>query len=77
MRIDGKFVDAEGHRPVGQYVSNRKQLSHIAISDLRAGLAVSAETMLWPHLPPSLLERTGLGGTHADSEHIPLLHFAA
>ena len=27
LRVDGKFVDAEGHRPVGQYVSFSAYLS--------------------------------------------------
>lgn len=55
MRIDGKFVDAEGNRPVGQYVSN-DLLNPSAFADLPQGFVVSVATMLWAHLPLAVLK---------------------
>ena len=62
MRVDGKFVDAEGNRPAGQYVSSciagRPGISCGANINviLATGPFILAETMLWSNLPSLILE---------------------
>jgi len=73
MRVDGKFVDAEGNRPTGQYVSsNRAYMTPcgVLIVDPPSGLAVPPTPMLWPHLPVTIVQRTRIRGTHADCEFL-------
>lgn len=54
MRIDGKFVDADGNRPPGQYVSPPfSSLFGNKIGCL--GFALSFEALLWSHLPVDLV----------------------
>jgi hypothetical protein len=72
MRIDGKFVDAEGNRPPGQYVSAR-MLAHRQLFTHITGSAILAETVLWSYLPVVILKRTSLRRTHprrASSSHL-------
>lgn len=57
MRIDGKFVDAEGNRPVGQYVSLLFLYDERPLNSRVVGLAIPLETMLWSHLPLAIIER--------------------
>lgn len=67
MRIDGKFVDAEGNQPDGQYVgvvtSNLDSLCTNGIS----GPFILASTMLRSHIPSAIFQRTCVGRTHANS----------
>lgn len=73
MRIDGKFVDTEGNRPPGQYVSGACTCRCATIHTC-AGPTVLAETVLWPYLPSIIIERAGIGGTHphrVSFSHLP------
>jgi hypothetical protein len=36
MRVEGKFVDADGHKAEGQYVSVKTAGGHEALTDLKA-----------------------------------------
>ena len=51
MRVDGKFVDAEGVKPAGQYVSlvwiGRACANHL----IPSGPSISSQTMLRPDIP--------------------------
>lgn len=58
MRVDGKFVDAEGNRPTGQYVSSSITYISLWRSDRLArpsGLVVPPTSMLWPHLSVTII----------------------
>jgi len=63
MRIDGKFVDAEGNKPPGQYVSAH-MLAHRQLFTHIAGSTVLTQTVLWFHLPVVIVERASIGRTH-------------
>lgn len=65
MRIDGKFVDAEGNRPVGQYVRVFFIFPRV-VTDQPSGSSVPVETMLWSHLSSIVFERTCVRGIDAD-----------
>lgn len=57
MRIDGKFVDAEGDRPKGQYVSlARCAWVCLWCPDSAPGTSLSLETVLWSHLPLTVVK---------------------
>jgi len=64
MRVDGKFVDSDGNRPAGQYVSY--QLILMMHLSFLLGAAIHAEEMLWSNLSIIVIERAGLRRTHAD-----------
>lgn len=51
MRVDGKFVDADGNKAEGQYVSPL-DLPRWGYSLTRSGLALPPPSLLRPHLPP-------------------------
>lgn len=69
MRIDGKFVDSDGNRPGGQYVSAVSYAHRRAPSQLiLIGAALSAEAMLRPHLPSSVFQRASFRRVDADRE---------
>jgi hypothetical protein len=57
MRVDGKFVDAEGNRPTGQYVSLINERRSFWNSDRinNSGLVVPLASMLWTHLPATIV----------------------
>ena len=59
MRVDGKFVDADGNRPEGQYVRCERLPSKRRL-DPFSGTPVPSPTMLRSHLSPALVERTSL-----------------
>ena len=57
MRIDGKFVDADGNRPPGQYVSGLLPPSPLSGDKLGSpGFALPFKAMLWSHLSIALVE---------------------
>jgi Protein of unknown function (DUF2408) len=66
MRVEGKFVDSEGNRPEGQYVSlplaRRKEAS---LTALLKGLALLAQEMLWLDLSATFLKRARLRRAYA------------
>ena len=64
MRIDGKFVDSEGNRPPGQYVSSVVGCEGI-FNRILSGTPVPSKKMLWPNLPIIIVKRAGLGRTDA------------
>ena len=67
MRVDGKFVDADGNRPEGQYVSFFCLSSIHQAHSPAVGPALSLAPMLRSYLPVALVERTRFGGVDADS----------
>lgn len=64
MRVDGKFVDSDGNRPAGQYVSY--QLILMMHLSFLLGAVIHAEEMLWSNLSIIVIKRAGLRRTHAD-----------
>lgn len=62
MRVDGKFVDSEGNKPQGQYVSHLMCLWNVRASTDGGvlGAPVPSAEMLWLDLPAVVLERTGI-----------------
>ena len=56
MRIEGKFVDAEGNRPDGQYVGVVTSSPASLRADCVLGPLIPAETMLRPHIPPAIFQ---------------------
>jgi hypothetical protein len=57
MRIDGKFVDSEGNRPSGQYVSILFQLITEPIYSIyQIGITVPPAAMLWAHISSAIVE---------------------
>ena len=66
MRVDGKFVDSEGERPPGQYVSGPVRLKR-NILPTRPGPSVPVKTVLRLYLPATIIKRTGVRGTYANS----------
>lgn len=74
MRIDGKFVDSEGNRPPGQYVS-KQIFGFCAFCSILfiTGAAVPSETMLRLDLPAVVVERACFGGTYAYCTHCKYL----
>jgi hypothetical protein len=68
MRVDGKFVDAEGNRPRGQYVSllGTLILNTSLICNSIQGLAISPPALLWPDLPIVVIKRTSFRGADAN-----------
>ena len=58
MRVDGKFVDADGNRPEGQYVRCERLTSKRRLDPV-LGPLVPSPTMLRSHLSLALVERTG------------------
>jgi hypothetical protein len=67
MRIDGKFVDSDGNRPPGQYVSQlllgMKMSADTIISV--PGALVPLKTMLWSDLSTAVVKRASVGRTYA------------
>lgn len=59
MRIDGKFVDQEGNRPPGQYVSFFCHQILFKKPNFLAGASLSLEAMLRTNLSAVIIERTG------------------
>jgi hypothetical protein len=60
MRVDGKFLDAEGNRPEGQYV--RTLAPCLSTSNLQASFFIGAfipvKTVLWSNLSLTIIQRT-------------------
>jgi hypothetical protein len=62
MRIDGKFVDSEGVRPEGQYVSTRtssdiSRTFDMVLLSIMLGIVVPSEKMLRSHISVTFLKR--------------------
>ncbi|CAE6454008.1 unnamed protein product [Rhizoctonia solani] len=70
MRVNGKFVDAEGNVPNGQYVSAIDVPSTHFAYVLNKGSIVPSAKMLRPDPPTALRKRTGLGGINANRQQV-------
>ena len=74
MRVDGKFVDAEGQVPAGQYVSIYPYIIFMSLCSLQlSGSFVSFKTMLRIDLSSTLIKRACFRGTHAYCEFTNIL----
>lgn len=56
MRIDGKFIDAEGNIPVGQYVSHSPGINFQLFLSATTGAVVSSKAVLRSHLQIVVLQ---------------------
>ena len=66
MRVDGKFLDAEGNRPEGQYVRSMfLPIRLVFQARLFPGVTVLVTAMLWSHLSVIILQRARIGRVDA------------
>lgn len=77
MRIDGKFVDSEGNRPPGQYVSSFPFHDGETRLCYRLGVAVPPAAMLRAHIPSAVVKRASFRRAYANCilSHNPNLTF--